>query len=126
MAAIATITHPDGSKALVFYNTAEKTIGLQIRDGVLATDDDSNELSTDSVTSTYQDSDTTVTGLVNNPTSLACLYLNASDTKLVRCYLSMRIAAKPTQGWRIRNHQGEHLQNMYLSGKLQRSACLYR
>jgi hypothetical protein len=95
MGAISTIVHPSGSKALVFYNTAENTVALEIRDTVVTKDDNDDDLKTDSVAATYEDSDANVTGLVTNPTSLVSLYLDASDTYLVRHYIQILTMTNP-------------------------------
>jgi len=76
MAALSTFAH--GTKALLFYNTKESTLALQIRNGTPVA-----SKSTDTVVTSYVNSDADVTGLVNNPTSLTTLYLDASDPTIV-------------------------------------------
>jgi len=85
MAAISTIVHPSGSGTLLFYNTKESTLALSLRDATQTKVDDEDK-KTDTVSATYADTDAKITGLVNNPTSLASLYLKGSDTKLIGVY----------------------------------------
>jgi hypothetical protein len=81
MAGLAAIPHPAGSKALLYYNTKESTLAMAIRDAVPIGGDD--DLVSDSVTASYENNDVDAKGQVNNPTSLAAMYLDASDKSIV-------------------------------------------
>ncbi|KAI1817181.1 hypothetical protein GGS20DRAFT_582687 [Poronia punctata] len=84
MAGLATIPHPSGSQALLYYNTQESTLAMAIRDAVPIGGDD--EEVSDRVAASYENTDANAQGVVNNPTSLVAMYLDASDTSLVGIY----------------------------------------
>ena len=86
MAGIATIGHPDGSRAIVFASTSTSTLAMSLRDAkAIGGDEDET---TDTVKATYQNSDVTIKGNIKSPTSLVSLFLRGNDTKMV-CNLNL-------------------------------------
>jgi hypothetical protein len=61
--ALAAVTQPDDQKVLVFYNTMERNLALEVRDGF-------------TVSANYENCDPNATGLVQYATSLAPLQLD--------------------------------------------------
>jgi len=73
--ALAAFTHPTNkTKALLFYNTQESTLALQLPSAT------TNKIIT------YENTDAVVTGDISKPTSFAALYLDNADTALIGVY----------------------------------------
>lgn len=89
MAALSAFAHSTGTKALLFYNTTESTLALEVRNATPVSNEE-----TDTAIATYENTDVQATGNINNPTSLAALYLDGADTTLIGVYGIIKTTAE--------------------------------